>query len=125
MNTFSAWLAVAFGLFLAVAEAYRNWGDWQWWPFWVVDYFAAFLLILGGWRVLLNRSGRLLVGAWGFAAAMFYMSLFTHIEALSAGANETYASGALDRPGLTRIIAIMTFIAFIGLFTSLFRRVPR
>ena len=34
----SARLALAFGTFLAVGELVRNWGDWQWWPFWVVDY---------------------------------------------------------------------------------------
>jgi len=50
----AALLAIAFGLFLAVAEAVRNWGDWQWWPFWLVDYIAATLLVAGG--VLQNRD---------------------------------------------------------------------
>jgi len=37
---------------LAIAEAVRNWGNWQWWPFWVVDYVSAGLLVAGALMTL-------------------------------------------------------------------------
>ena len=37
----AAYMAAAFGTFLAIGETVRNWGNWQWWPFWLVDYIAA------------------------------------------------------------------------------------
>ena len=43
MTRASAWLAVGFGGFLALAELARNRGNWQWWPFWLVDFIAAAL----------------------------------------------------------------------------------
>lgn len=40
MHRGSAGPALAFGIFLAIAGAVRNRGDWQWWPFRVVDSIA-------------------------------------------------------------------------------------
>ena len=76
MIRISAYLALAFGVFLFIGEVVRNWGDWQWWPFWVVDYIAASLLIFGGQRALKTGTVRWLTGGWGFTAAMFWMSFF-------------------------------------------------
>ena len=42
------WLAratIGVGAFMCVFEIVRNWGNWQPWPGWVVDYFCAALLI--------------------------------------------------------------------------------
>ena len=49
--------SIAFAVLLAVGEAVRNWGDWQWWPFWLVDYITAGLLFFGG-RYALKESDR-------------------------------------------------------------------
>jgi hypothetical protein len=54
----AAYLALAFGVFLAIAETARNWGNWQWWPFWLVDYVAATLLVAGVGFGLALASGR-------------------------------------------------------------------
>ena len=62
MRTFAAWLALAFGTFLAVAEVVRNGGTVQWWPFWVVDYIAVGLLLWGAAAVLWRPSTRGRVG---------------------------------------------------------------
>lgn len=110
----SAWAAIAFGLLLAVLEAVRNWGDWQWWPFWVVDYVAAALLVVGGVAVVRGRSVILLAAGWGFTCAMFWMSYFSHLDGLKAAV-------AVDAKELqlTRIIGVMFVITIAGLVSVL------
>jgi hypothetical protein len=111
----SAWLAIVFGLALAVLEAVRNWGDWQWWPFWVVDYVAALLLVIGGALAIRRGEIHWLTAGWGFACAMFWMSFFGHYEGvlkLGAGA------GAREQQ-LTLIIGIMFGLTGLGFVAAL------
>jgi hypothetical protein len=62
----------------------RNWGDWGFGPFWVVDYIAVGLLLVAWQAVRRDRAdaSRWLAGAWGFTCALFYMSFFSHIASL-------------------------------------------
>lgn len=109
-------LAVSFALFLALAETARNWGNWQWWPFWLVDYIASALLLAGGLSTL-RRAGwgpRWLAGGWGFASAMFYMSFWSHIEEL-----ERPADGNLAQTPLTIAIGVLWVLTLVGLALSL------
>lgn len=125
MKVFAAWLALAFGTFLAIAEALRNSGEVQWWPFWVVDYIAVGLLLWGAAAVLWRPSARglpILTAGWGFACAMFWMSFFGHIdEVMSSGVavDLTNAQSAVDEPVLTIIIGVLFAITVVGLVTSL------
>ena len=126
MKTFAAWLALAFGTFLAIAEALRNSGEVQWWPFWVVDYIAVGLLLWGAvavlWRPEAKRGLPILTAGWGFACAMFWMSFFGHVdEVLRSGVavEVTNAQSALDEPWLTVIIGVLFAITVVGLATSL------
>lgn len=112
----AAHLALVFGAFLAAAETVRNWGAWQWWPFWLVDYLAAALLVSGA-ILTLRRSVRgpfLLAGAWGFTTAMFYMSFWSHIEQLDQPAAGNVAQGPL-----TIIIEVLWVLALVGFGLSL------
>lgn len=118
----SAYLAIAFGVFLFIGEIVRNWGDWQWWPFWVVDYIGASLLIFGGQRALNTGTVRWLSGGWGFTAAMFWMSFFSHVESLRAGDAET--NGPIAESPLTVIIGIMLALALAGLLMALLGNRP-
>lgn len=121
MLKLSAYTAITFGIFLSVAEAYRNWGDWQWWPFWAVDYAAALLLIIGGGMVLRGRAKHWLTGGWGFTSAMFYMSFFSHVERLRGEAGRAYGpDGSLTEDSLTQAIGLMLAIALLGFIASLF-----
>ena len=113
----SAIAALVFGVFLAVGEAARNWGDWQWWPFWLVDYIAAALLVFGGQRALSTGTVRWLAGAWGWTAAMFWMSFFSHVERLSRDA-EGHTGTIAEQP-LTVIIGVMTAVALVGFLAAL------
>lgn len=113
----SAFIALFFGLFLAIAEIVRNWGDWQPWPFWVVDFIAAGALIWGGVRTLNQGSSRLLSAAWGVTVGIFWMSYFSHVQVLVEGVHVAEGEGRL-----TLIIGVMLLVAIIGLFMSLTRR---
>lgn len=115
----SAILAIGFAIFLAVGEAVRNWGDWQWWPFWAIDYLAAALLGIGGFRALTRREKTVLCGAWGLTTGMFYMSFFNHVEWLRAGKDQSYAGGAISESVLTSIIGAMLAIAAFGFVAAL------
>jgi hypothetical protein len=125
MKVFAAWLALGFGTFLAVAEAVRNSGEVQWWPFWVVDYIAVGLLLWGAAAVLWRPSERglpILSAGWGFACAMFYMSFFGHVaEVIGEGAEvaRTNAQSAVDEPMLTIIIGVLFAVTVVGLVMSL------
>jgi hypothetical protein len=125
MKHFSAWLALAFGTFLAVAEVLRNSGEVQWWPFWVVDYIAVALLQWGAISVLWtpnDRSLSVLTAAWGFTVAMFYASFFSHIDAMQKTGvpfSLSNIQSATDEPALTLIIGLLFVIALAGLATSL------
>ncbi len=123
MSRWSSFPALAFGTFLALAELARNWGDWQWWPFWLVDFIAAALLITGGLLAARQhgRAPQMLAGAWGFASAMFYMSFWSHIEQL-----DQPAEGNLSQAPLTVVIGILWVITILAFAHSLFasRRSP-
>lgn len=125
MKQFSAWLALGFGTFLAVAEVLRNSGEIQWWPFWVVDYIAVALLQWGAIAILWTPSDRglpILTAGWGFTAAMFYMSLFGHLDELAKTGvplSLNNATGAAEEPVLTMIIAALFVVTLVGLATSL------
>jgi hypothetical protein len=122
MTRNSAFLALGFGAFLAIAEIVRNRGNWQASPFWIVDFIAAGALVWGGLRTLSRGSPRLLSAAWGFAAGIFWMSFFSDTQALSQGAADTYASGPVPESMLTLIIGGMLLAAIAGLMMSLPRQ---
>ena len=125
MKQFSAWLALGFGTFLAVAEVFRNGGEIQWWPFWVVDYIAVALLQWGAFSVLWTPNDRgvgLLTAGWGFTGAMFYMSLFGHIDEISKTGvpfSLSNIQSLTDEPALTLIIGTLFAVTLVGLATSL------
>ena len=112
MTRAAAILALAFGAVLTVAEAARNWGDWQWWPFWLVDFVAAALLVAGGLRALQRRPGgrALLCGAWGFSTAMFYMSFWSHVASFGEPVD-----GNLGHGPLTVAVGALWILTIVGL----------
>jgi peptidoglycan/LPS O-acetylase OafA/YrhL len=109
-------LALVFGSFLTVAEIARNHGNWQWWPFWLVDFVAAGLLIAGAWLALRKRpsGSAVLCGAWGFTTCMFYMSFWSHVEHIDETAEGNFAQGPL-----TVAIGILWGISIVGFVLAL------
>ncbi len=105
-------LALGFAIFLALAEIRRNWGDWGYAPFWIVDYIAVALL-LAGWRCAVSRPTPrgvgLLCGAWGFTCAMFYASFFSHLQHVGEPDR-----GPDDPTVLTAVIGVLLLLTIAG-----------
>ena len=74
----SAYLAISIAVLLAIGETAVNWGDWQWWPYFMVDYIASFILLVGGMWCLRDMQSRqalaLLAAGWAFTVCMAWMS---------------------------------------------------
>ena len=107
-------LAIVFAVLLAVGEVVRNWGDWQWWPFWLVDYITAGLLFFGGRSALKARPERRvspLVGAFGFSASLGYISFFGHLSDIGSGTN-----GPIPHIALTAIIGVLFALGLVSFF---------
>ena len=114
---FLAWWSIGWGTFLAVGEVVRNWDDWQWWPFWIMDFIASALLFVGGWFALRPGSAsRLspLVGALGFSTAMGYLSFFGHLAAIDQPVN-----GPIPHALLTAIIGVLFAFAALSFAAAL------
>ncbi len=121
-RVFSARLALGFAIFLALAEIRRNWGDWGYAPFWIVDYIAV-VLLLAGWRTALSRPTPhgvgILCGAWGFTCAMFYASFFSHLQHLGAPDH-----GPDDPIALTVVIGVLFALTIAGAALALAGAAP-
>ena len=112
----SAFMAIGFGLVLAVLEAVRNWGDWQWWPYWAIDYIMASLLVLGGVLVLrkTKRARQVLACAWGVSFGAGYMSFWSHVENFTNPAH-----GNISQAPLTYLIGFGLICCILGFLLSL------
>lgn len=120
MNTrslrISAWLAVAFGVFLVFGETRRNWGDWGHWTSYTFDYLFAVLLILFGYLSLQGRQFArvLLIVTWLLTITMFTYSVAGHIRHLDGPTN-----GPIPHLELTIWIGALDAIAVVGLLLAL------
>lgn len=74
----SAVLAAIAGISLAVIKLLL--AEDLWWPFAIVEYLAAVLLLVGG--VMAWRSGRVAVlcAGWGFTGGITWSTLFHHLQ---------------------------------------------
>lgn len=118
---FSAWLAIAFGVFLVFGETRRNWGDWGHWMSYTFDYLFAALLVLFGYLVLQGRgvARYLLIVTWLLTIALFTYSFTGHVQNLDAPTN-----GPIPHLELTIWIGLLDALAVLGLLCALssFRR---
>ena len=122
MTGISAVMAIVFGVALAAGEVLRNWGHWQPWPFWLIDFIAAGTLIFGGLRTMRQGSSRLLSAAWGLTVGIFWMSFFSNSRAWNIEVQQAGSGGSADQSRLILVIGIMLLFAIVGLVLSLTRR---
>lgn len=89
----SAILAVVAGLAMAgvkfaLAEA-------LWWPFAIIEYVAAALLVGGAALAMSRRHAALLAAGWGLTAGVTWSTLFHHLQANAAAGALELGLGAL------------------------------
>ncbi len=114
-------LAILVGGSLAGFETLVNWGQWQWWPFWLVDYVAAALLIGGAVAVLKRRTAslRLLSAGWAFAIGMAWMSFAGNLADGPDPARDGRVAGFY-----LALIGLMIAVSLSGLLLALTARKP-
>jgi len=77
----SAWLALVLSVVGVFAKVARYMRQHEWWPFFLYDYIAVVLLVIGALMVLRSGAGgRWLAAGWGFGVAMSYGSFFDHLH---------------------------------------------
>lgn len=114
--------AIFFAPVVVAQVVARNWGGWEWWPFWADDVVAAVLLTVGGYLALESETttnSRLLTGAWFFTTATVWVSLFRMLF-----------GAAIDDPipvWLTTLVVISMIGSVIGAVASLpsKRQIPK
>ncbi|HEX3701299.1 MAG TPA: hypothetical protein VHV27_11570 [Phenylobacterium sp.] len=120
MNTtrLAAWLGIALGVVGAGLKVVRVLRQAEWWPFFLYDYFAAALLIIGGIAVLRRTGGvRVLAAGWGFGVAMCYGSFFGHLEKWTQG---TGSDLAFEKT-MSISVGVLLAINLVGLALTLWR----
>jgi hypothetical protein len=112
----SAWLAIAFGVFLVFGETRRNWNDWGHWPSYTFDYLFAALLVIFGYLSLQGRGFAriLLVATWVLTITLFTYSFTGHIQHLDEPTN-----GPIPHLELTIWIGALDVVAICGLVYAL------
>jgi len=112
----SAYLALMYGFGLTAFETFVNWGQWQWWPFWLVDYVAAAVLFIGGIATLKAHSSaaKLLCLGWGFTLGMMWMSMAGNI---ADGTDPARAARVANL--YIVLIGFSLFISLVGLLLAL------
>jgi len=111
--------ALGFGIFLALAETARRWGNWPFLPLLLDDWIAGLFLVFGAVRSLRNwAAGRPYQAAgWAFTSGMMYGSFFSHLEHWS----EPPEAGWIPHGALVGIIGVLFAMALSGLGGTLIR----
>lgn len=120
MIRLSAWLAIAVGLAVAVAQFYRNASNWENWSTWMIDEFAAAVLIVAGLLALRKQTTRLLPVGWSFAVGLYAAGSISHWNALKVTSGEVYAS----EYRLAILLAVIEVVALVGLGMVLLSKRP-
>lgn len=121
MLAWSRYSALVFAIGLAIGEAVINWGHWQWWPLWVVDY-GIVLWLLAAFVASRNPArAHALTSAWAFAFGVFYVALFATLERVRRG--EAKFS---EHSVVITLMALMMVLAAAGVATAaLANKFPR
>ncbi|MBI4660449.1 MAG: hypothetical protein HY735_16555 [Verrucomicrobia bacterium] len=114
MLRISRYIATFFALCLAVGETALNWGHWQFWPLWVVDYAIVVWLLVAVWLARRPSAGHHLATAWAFAAGVFYIALFGGLDDLRRTSQPISESAVL-----LSLIGSMLVLSLIGLGCSI------
>jgi hypothetical protein len=109
--------ALGFGIFIALAETVRRWGNWPFPPFLFDDWIAGLFLVYGAFRSRRNwTTGRpFQAAAWAFMCGLMYGSFFSHLEHWA----HPPEAGWIPHEALVVIIGILYALAISGLLSTL------
>jgi hypothetical protein len=114
----SAWLALVLSVVGVFAKVARYMWQHEWWPFFLYDYIAVVLLVIGALMVLRSGAGgRWLAAGWGFGAAMSYGSFFGHLHNWT---NRIGSDLSFERT-MSYSVGVLLIINVIGLALTLWR----
>jgi hypothetical protein len=114
---FSRTLAIAFGIFVPLAETVRRWHTWREYPPSLFDDYIMGAFLLGSVWCLnrnIHRGRLLLAAAWGYTCGLGYASFFGHLARYLHGEADPapIPSGAvLAIKGFGLLLAIAALIA--------------
>ena len=76
------YLALAYAITLAIAEAVLNsaQGQWQYAPMWMIDYVIVAYLLVGFWATRRGRAVPVLMSAYALSAGVLYMAFFADFD---------------------------------------------
>jgi uncharacterized membrane protein HdeD (DUF308 family) len=82
MLTACRYLALVYGIVLAVAEAVINSSQehWQFAPLWVIDYVIVAYLLAGFWFTRRGRNVPILMSAYAMSAGVLYLAFFLDLD---------------------------------------------
>ena len=82
MLTICRYLALAYAITLAIAEAVLNsvHGQWHYAPMWVIDYIIVAYLLAGFWATRRGRGVPVLMSAYALSAGVLYMAFFANFD---------------------------------------------
>jgi hypothetical protein len=111
--------ALGFGIFLALAETVRRFGNWPYLPFLLDDWLAGLFLVAAAIKARRDwaRGRPYQAAAWAFTCGMMYMSFFGHLEHWAAPPE----AGWIPHGALVGIIGLLFALALLGLGTTLGR----
>ena len=117
----SRYLATLFAVCLAIGETTLNWGHWQFWPLWLVDYGIVVWLLTAVWLTRHPHASHHLTTAWAFAVGVLYMALFGGLDELFRS-----SQSISEHTVVLSLIGVMLAWSLIGLGCSIVasRRTP-
>lgn len=116
MVKLSAWMAIAVGALLAVAQIYRNYDNLANWTMWTIDVAAGIVMVVAGLLALRKQTTRLLPVGWSFAAGLFASGTVSHWNTLKVVTGELYAS----EQRLFMILGVLDLVCIAGVALVLF-----
>ena len=109
--------ALGFGIFLALAETIRRWGNWPFLPLLLDDWIAGLFLVFGAVRSRRDwATGRpYQAAAWAFTSGLMYGGFFSHLEHWA----QPPEAGWMPHGALVAIIGVLFAMALMALASTL------